>query len=250
MKKTLWLTLALLIGLLPPCAVAQDSPDYTGPIVTWNAPREGSCWQIDAREPNLGLEFSAEDDSGIKQGIMWMKAGHHALTSDFSTWSRIWGHTYASGETAPPALREIVMVPMMGRAEGEYTFIIEFADMAHHNTTAKVLHTSVDFAAPTVAITSPVAGRVVCRDRNLYVKATASDSGCGIASLQLYLNEVTPTTPVAVDTSSPYQLVVPKALLHVDSLRILVKAIDKAGRSSLAEVTVRPTLICLVRGTR
>jgi hypothetical protein len=45
-------------------------------------------------------------------------------------------------------------------------------------------------------------------------------------------------------------MTVPPALLHVDSLRIIVQAIDRAGRLSQAEVTVRPTRICLIRGTR
>jgi hypothetical protein len=250
MKKALWFSLTLLIGLLTPGLAAQDSPDFTPPLVTWNAPGEGTCWQIAAGEPGLGMVVSAEDDSGVKQGTIWMKAGHHSLTSDFSTWSRVWGHTYASGSSAPPSVRETLMFRMLGRAEGEYTFIAEFADMAHHNTSSKVLHTSIDFAAPTVAITYPVAGRAVCRDKNLYVSVSAGDSGCGIASVQLYLGAVTDTTPVTTDTSSPFRLVVPKALLAVDSLRVIVKAIDRSGRSSQAEVTVHPSLICLVRGTR
>jgi hypothetical protein len=250
MKNILWLSLVLWIGLLSPALRADDPPDLAGPVVTWNAPGEGTCWQIDAAHRDLGLVVSAEDPSGVKQGIMWMKAGHHDWTSDFSTWSRIWGHTYARAGAAPSSVRETIMVRMTGRAEGEYTFIVEFADMARHNKSYKMLHTSVDFAAPTVAITSPVAGRAVCRDRTLYVNVTASDSGCGINQVQLYLNAVTSTTPVAADTSAPYQLAVPKSLLAVDSLRLIVQAVDRAGRSSQAEVTVRPTLICTVRRIR
>jgi hypothetical protein len=137
----------------------------------------------------------------------------------------------------------------MGFDEGMYTFIAEFADMAAHNMRQQVLHVSIDAALPIVAITSPTNGKVVCRDRNLAIAVSARDSGCGIAQVQLYLNEVTSTTPVSVDTTSPFQLTVPKELLRVDSLRIIVRAIDRSGRSSLAEITVRPILYCLMGGT-
>jgi hypothetical protein len=250
MKKSIWLAMALMIALLPLGVRAGAPLDFTAPTVTWNAPGEGSCWQIDAAHPDLGLVVSAEDDSGVKQGTMWMKAGHYGLTSNFRDWPRVWGHTYAHDGSAPPSVRETIMIRMLGRAEGEYTFIVEFADMARHNMRHKVLHVSIDCAPPTVSITSPADGRVVCRDRSLVVNAAASDSGCGILQVQLYLNAVTPTTPVAVDTSAPYQLIVPKSLLAVDSLRIIVKAVDKSGRASQAEVTVHPTMICLVRRTR
>lgn len=248
MKKSAWLAIGLLLALLP---VVVSGDDRSGPIVTWNAPAEGSCWQIGGREVNLGLEFSAEDDSGVKQGVIWMKAGHHGLTSDRSSWSRIWGHTYASGSSAPPSLREIIMVRMAGRSEGEYTFLAEFADMAHHNTTAKVLHVAVDFTSPTVAITSPANGRVVCRDLPLKVKVDAGDgSGCGVSHVQLFLQGATAATPYAVDSTPPYEFTVAKANLAVDSLRLTAKAIDRSGRSSQAEITVKPTLICVARATR
>jgi hypothetical protein len=250
MKNILWLSLALTIGLLPPALRADDPPDLAGPVVTWNAPGEGTCWQIDATHRDLGLVVSAEDPSGVKQGIIWMKAGHHGWTSDVGSWTRIWGRTYARDGAAPPSVRETIMVRMTGRAEGEYTFMAEFADMARHNKRYKMLHTAVDFAAPAVAITSPRDGRAVCRDRNLTVDVTASDSGCGVNQVQLYLNAVTSTTPVAADASPPYRLVVPKALLAVDPLRIIVQAVDRSGRSSQAVITVHPTLICLARARR
>jgi len=239
MKKTLRFAFALLIGLLPLGA--------TDPTVTWNSPGEGSCRQIDAAQPNLELSVSAADPGGIKQGIMWMKAGHLDWTSDRGTWMQIWGHTYAHDGVGPTSVNETITVRMLGRAVGEYSFIVEFADMASHDTGTKLLHVSIDSTAPTVAVTSPLTGRAVCRDKNLSVNVAASDAGCGIGQVQLYLNEVTPTTPVSVDTLPPYLLIVPKEMLAVDSLRIIVKAIDKSGRSSLAEVTVRPTMICLMR---
>jgi hypothetical protein len=245
MGKIIWLALALLIVLLPRGVGADD---FMPPTVTWNAPGEGSCWQIDAAHPDLGLVVSAEDPSGIKQGQIWMKAGRYDLSADFRDWPSLWGHTYARDGAAPPAVRETILAPMLGRSEGIYTFIAEFADMAHHNLRQRLLHVSVDFTPPTLAIASPADGSVVCRDRNLQVNVTAGDGGCGISQVQLYLGAVTAATPAAVDASAPYQLVVPKALLAVDSLRIIVKAIDRSGRSSQAEITVRPTRICLMRG--
>lgn len=137
----------------------------------------------------------------------------------------------------------------LGFEEGEYTFVAEFADMARHNRRWAFLHVSIDFAAPTVSIASPRAGAVVCRDRDLVMDVAAADSGCGIHQVQLYLNEVTSTTPAAVDTTVPYRLTVPKALLRGDPLRLIVRAVDRAGRSSQAEVSVRPILTCLMRGT-
>ena len=238
--------LALLIIMLPLAGLADD---VTPPTVTWNAPREGTCWQIDAAHPELGVVISAEDPSGVKQGQIWRKKGRYGLTADFRSWPSLWGHTYARDGVAPPSVRETLLFGMMGFEEGIYTFIAEFADMAAHNMRQQVLHVSIDFAPPAVAITAPTAGKVVCRDRNLAIAVSASDSGCGVAQVQLYLNEVTSTTPVSVDTSRPFQLTVPKELLRGDPLRIIVRAIDRAGRSSLAEVSVRPILYCLMGGT-
>jgi hypothetical protein len=246
MKKTPCLSLALFVLLLPLAVLADD---VTPPTVTWNAPGEGTCWQIDATHPELGLVISAEDPSGVKQGQIWRKKGRYDLTADFRSWPSLWGHTYARDGVAPPAVRETLLFRMMGFDEGMYTFIAEFADMARHNSRRAVLHVSIDHAPPTVSITSPASGGVVCRDKNLAIAVSASDGGCGVAQVQLYLNEVTSTTPVSVDTTRPFQLTVPKELLRVDSLRIIVRAIDRAGRSSLAEITVRPTLYCLMRGT-
>jgi hypothetical protein len=247
MKKTLRLSLALLIGLLTLCASADVSTDFTPPVVTFNAPGEGTCWQLDRTHPELGVVISAEDPSGVKQGQIWRKKGHYGLGADFRSWPSLWGRTYARDGSAPESVRETLFFRMLGFEEGEYTYIAEFADMARHNRRLAVLHVSIDFAPPTVAITSPRDGSMVCRDKDLRIDVTSGDTGCGVGQVQLYLNAVTSTTPVAVDTTAPYQLVVPKALLRGDPLRIIVRAIDKAGRSSLAEISVRPIRICLMR---
>ena len=245
MKKTPRLSLALFALLLP---LAVAAADFTPPTVTWNAPGDGTCWQIDAAHPELGLVVSAEDASGVKQGQIWMKKGHYGLGDGFRDWPSLWGHTYARDGAAPASVRETRMIPMLGFAEGEYTFIAEFADMAAHNLRQKVLHVSIDHEPPVVAITSPAADSEVCRDRDLAVDVEASDGGCGISQVQLYLNAVTPTTPVAVDTTPPFRLVVPKGQLR-SPLHIVVRAIDRSGRSSLAEIIVRPVRFCVVSGT-
>jgi hypothetical protein len=242
MKRLACLT--LLAVLLAPAILAED---FTPPTVTWNAPGEGTCWQIDAAHPELGLVISAEDPSGVKQGQIWRKKGHYTTRDDFRSWPSLWGRTYARDGSAPPSVRETLLFPMTGFEEGEYTYIAEFADMAHHNRRLAVLHVSIDFAAPTVAITSPRDGASVCRDRDLTVEVTSGDSGCGIHQVQLYLNAVTSTTPVAVGTSSPFRLAIPKELLRGDPLRIIVRAIDRSGRSSQAEISARPNRICLMR---
>jgi hypothetical protein len=246
MKKLTCLALALLTGLL---ALAVRAEDFTPPTITWDAPGEGTCWQIDAAHPNLGMILSAEDPSGVKQGQIWRKKGYYTLSADYRSWPSLWGHTYVRDGHAPPSVRETLFFRMLGFEEGVYTYIAEFADMAHHNSRRKVLHVSIDFAPPTVAITSPANGAAVCRDRALVVNVTAGDTGCSVGQVQLYLNAVTPTTPVAVDTLPPYRLVVPKELLRGDPLRIIVRAIDRSGRSAQAEVSVRPIRICLVRST-
>ncbi len=238
--------LALLSLLFSPVVRGGD---LAAPIITWNAPGEGTCWQIDAAHPELGIVISAEDPSGVKQGQIWRKKGHHEPGVDFRAWPSLWGRTYARDGSAPESVRETLLFRMLGFEEGEYTFVAEFADMARHNRRWAFLHVSIDFAAPTVSIASPRAGAVVCRDRDLVMDVAAADSGCGIHQVQLYLNEVTSTTPAAVDTTVPYRLTVPKALLRGDPLRLIVRAVDRAGRSSQAEVSVRPILTCLMRGT-
>jgi len=246
MKKTPCFSLALLALFLP---LALAAADATPPTVTWNAPGEGTCWQIDAAHPELGLVVSAEDPSGVKQGQIWMKKGRFDVTADFRAWPSLWGHTYARDGVAPPSVRETLMIPMLGFEEGSYTLIAEFADMAAHNIRWRVLHVSIDHDPPAVSILSPAAGSSVCRDRNLVLAVSARDGGCGVSQVQLYLNEVTATTPVAVTTTRPFQLTVPKELLRGDPLRIIVRAIDRSGRSSLAEITVRPILFCVAGGT-
>lgn len=246
MKRTIGFSLALLIFMLPLAVLADD---VTPPTVTWNAPGEGTCWQIDASHPELGLVISAEDPSGVKQGQIWRKKGRYGLTADFRSWPSLWGRTYARDGAAPESVRETLLFRMLGFEEGVYTYIAEFADMAAHNSRRALLHVSIDFSPPTVSITSPRTGAVVCRDRDLNVGVSASDSGCGIHQVQLYLNAVTSTTPVAVDTTRPYQLTVPKERLRGDPLRIIVRAIDRAGRFTDAEISVRPILYCLMRST-
>ena len=241
MKKTLSFSLALLALLLPLAAIAAD---VTPPTVTWNAPGEGTCWQIDAAHPELGLVISAEDPSGVKQGQIWMKKGRFDVTDDFRAWPSLWGHTYARDGVAPPAVRETIMIPMIGFEEGYLHPDRRIRRLAAHNIRWRVLHVSIDHEPPAVSFLSPAAGSSVCRDRNLVLAVSARDGGCGVAQVQLYLNEVTSTTPVAVTTTRPFQLTVPKELLRGDPLRIIVRAIDRSGRSSLAELTVRPILFC------
>ena len=176
-----------------------------------------------------------------------MKKGRFGLTADFRDWPSLWGHTYARDGVAPPSVRESLLFPFMGFDEG-CTPSLPSSPIWRATTCASRCFTSPSTRRRPV---SHLAHRrqVVCRDRNLAIAVSASDSGCGIAQVQLYLNEVTSTTPVSVDTTRPFQLTVPKELLHVDSLRIIVRAIDRAGRSSLAEITVRPILYCLMGGT-
>lgn len=245
MRKAILVPL-LLAGLLP---VAIYTDDFTPPTVTWNAPGEGTCWQIDAAHPELGVVISAEDPSGVKQGQIWRKKGHYDLSADFRSWPSLWGHSYARDGAAPDSVRETLLFRMLGFEEGEYTFIAEFADMAHHNMRRALLHVAIDFSPPTVVIASPADGAEVCRDRNLVVEVTANDGGCGIQQVQLYLNAVTSTTPVSACTASPYRLTIPKELLRGDPLRVIVRAIDRSGRSSQAEISVRPIRYCTLRGT-
>ena len=249
MKKALFLQLALLIGLLPLFIRADD---LAGPTISWANPGNNSCRPIDHSQPNLDINVGAEDPSGVKQGVLWMKEGHHAWTSDRSSWMRIWGYTYAHDGSAPTTVSETITIRMEGRTETEYTFLIEFADMARHNTSTVLRYVSIDHDPPTVAITSPSDGHVVCRDMSLKVKVDASDpaSGCGVGSVQLYLQGATAATPFAVDTAPPYEFTVPKANLAVATLRLTVKVIDRSGRSSQAEITVKPTRICIIRATR
>ena len=241
--RGLWFVIAAgaLTGFFFPGRAFPD--DLRGPDVRWDRPAEGSCWAIDAANPTLGFSVTAEDPSGVKQGTVWMKEGHHGWTSDLSSWSRVWGATFVSGVSAPPVVNQIVSIRMLGRGEGEYTLAAEFADMAHHNLGHAILHVSVDFAAPVVTITHPIEGRAVCKDMNLRVDVTVTDTGCG-TSVYLYLDAVTSATPLAADASSPYQLTIPKEYFRNPTHRIIVKAVDRAGRSSTAEMTIRPILIC------
>ena len=91
------------------------------------------------------------------------------------------------------------------------TLMAEYQDMARPNTSRSFLHFFTDTSSPTLMITSPRENGVICKDRNLLVKISASDPGCGIRKVSLFFDRVTKGGFVGSDTSSPYEIIVPKA---------------------------------------
>lgn len=238
--------LVIVIGFFITGTISADG-DWTGPEIRWMGPTENMCLKINASNPSIGVRVDAEDESGVKQGIIWLKKGHHTTKGAIGTWSRIWGRTFATATSAPPVASYNFMLRMLGRGEGEFTLMAEYQDMARPNTSRSFLHFFTDTSSPTLMITSPRENGVICKDRNLLVKISASDPGCGIRKVSLFFDRVTKGGFVGSDTSSPYEIIVPKARFTTKVHKLYAIAYDKAGKSTRVSITIKPTMICLMR---
>lgn len=224
------------------------SADLTGPEIRWMGPTENMCLKINASTHSIGVRVDAEDDDGVKQGIIWLKKGHHTRKGDVGTWSRIWGRTFATATSAPTVASYHFMLRMAGRGEGEFTLMAEYSDMARHNTSRSFVHFFTDTSNPTIMITSPLDNSTLCKDKNLLVKVSASDPGCGIKSVSLYFDRrIGRRSLIGRDTSYPYEFTVPKTRFTAKVHKLIAIAHDKAGKSTRVSIVIKPTRICLMR---
>ena len=225
------------------------SADLTGPEIRWMGPTENMCLKISASSPSIGVRVDAEDDDGVKQGIIWLKKGHHTRINGYETWSRIWGRTFATGTSAPPLASYHFMLSMAGRGEGEFTLMAEYRDMTAPLPRRSYLHFFIDTSSPTVMITSPLNNKVICKDRSLLVKITASDPGCGIKNVALFIDRFVKGGFIGRDSTSPYEIIVPKTRFTGKVHTLYAIAYDKAGKSTKVSIVIKPTRICLMRMT-
>jgi len=239
--------IAVVTGFLFTGSLFSLEGDWTGPEIRWMGPTENMCLNISAATPEIGIRIDAEDDSGVKQGVVWLKKGHHTTKGIIGTWSRIWGRTFATGTTAPPVISYSFMLRMAGRGEGEFTLMAEYQDMARPNTSRSFLHFFIDTSTPTVIITSPLNNSILCKDKNLLVKISASDPGCGIKHVSLFFDRETKGGFIGKDTTAPYEIVVPKTRFTSAVHTLYAIAYDKAGKSRKVSIVIKPTRICLMR---
>ena len=68
--------LTIVIGFFMTGTISADG-DWTGPEIRWMGPTENMCLKINASHPSIGVRVDAEDETGVKQGIIWLKKGHH-----------------------------------------------------------------------------------------------------------------------------------------------------------------------------
>ena len=210
-------------------------------------PTENMCIKIDAANPSIGVRVDAEDESGVKQGTIWLKKGHHTRVGAIATWTRIWGRTFATGTSAPPVASYHFMLRMLGRGQGEFTLLAEYLDMARPNKSKSFLHFSTDTSSPNITFTSPLNNSILCKDKNLLVKINAYDLGCGLKKVSLFFDRVTKGGFVGSDTSRPFEIIVPKARFTAKVHKLYAIAYDNAGKSTRVSITIKPTRICLMR---
>ena len=247
MKKVKGILLVGLIMCFASAGTLNAVADLTGPDIRWFGPFENKCYKISASNPHLDVRIDVEDESGIKQGIVWMKKGHHTVISDLGTWTRIWGRTFATGTSGPLAFSYTFSIRMLGRGEGEFTLFTEYQDTAWPSTSHSFVHFFTDTSSPTVRITSPADNSIICKDKNLRIKISASDSGCGIKNVSLFFdNRIAKGSLIGRDTSYPYEFTVPKTRFTAKEHKLYAIAYDKAGRSTRVSITIKPTRICLM----
>ncbi len=223
------------------------SADLTGPEIRWMGPTENMCLKIDATTHSIGVRVDAEDDDGVKQGIIWLKKGYHDRIDGYDSWSQIWGRTFATETSAPPVISYSFMLRMAGRGEGAFTLMAEYRDMTAPLPRRSYLHFYIDTSSPTVMITSPLNNSVLCKDKNLLVKISASDPGCGIKNVALFFDRVTKGGFIGRDSTAPYEILVPKSRFTKDVHKIYAIAYDKAGKNTKVSIVIKPTRICLMR---
>lgn len=223
------------------------SGDWTGPEIRWMGPTENMCLKISSSTPSIGVRVDAEDEDGVKQGIIWLKKGHHTTIGGYDTWSRIWGRTFATGTSAHTVESYHFMVRMLGRGEGEFTLMAEYQDMARPNTSRSFVHFFIDTSSPTIRITSPLNNKTICKDRSLLVKVSASDPGCGIKSVSLFFDRVTKGGFIGKDRTVPFEFTISKSRFTSPIHKLYAIAYDKAGKSKRISIVIKPTRICLMR---
>ena len=238
--------LIIVAGFIMSGIVFADG-DWAGPQIRWMGPSENMCLKIDASHPSIGIRVDAEDETGVKQGTIWLKRGHHTSVGGIGSWTRIWGRTFATATYAPPVVSNNFMVRMLGRGQGEFTLLAEYLDVARPNKSKSFLHFSTDTSSPNITFTSPLNNSILCKDKNLLVKINAYDLGCGLKKVSLFFDRVTKGGFVGSDTSRPFEIIVPKARFTAKVHKLYAIAYDNAGKSTRVSITIKPTRICLMR---
>lgn len=239
--------LVLIICFISSISLQALEGDWTGPEIRWMGPTENMCLNISASSPSIGIRVDAEDESGVRQGTIWLKKGHHTTIGGIETWSRIWGRTFATGTSAPPVISYSFMLRMAGRGEGEFTLMAEYYDMVAPKPSRSFLHFFTDTSSPTASIISPLNNSVLCKDKNLLVQISASDPGCGIKNVALFFDRVTKGGFIGRDSTSPYEIIVPKSRFTKGVHKLYAIAYDKAGKNTKVSIVIKPTRICLMR---
>src|SRR6185503_10665017 len=115
-------------------------------------------------------------------------------------------------------------------ANGTHTLTAIARDAAGHHTTSEAVSVTVtnDAAAPTISITSPVAGSVSAM---LTVSASAADD-IGVAGVQFLLDG---EPHGAEDTTAPYELTWDTSTVANGAHTLTAVARDAAGRQTTSE---------------
>lgn len=147
--------------------------------------------------------------------------------------------TYYTTDGSPPTSSS---PPYTGPFQLTATSTVNFfsVDQAGHAESVKSQLIRIDGAAPSAALTSPADGSAFRLGTRITVSATATDFGTapgspsGIASMAFYLDGT--TTPLATDTSSPYEFRWNTRSTSTGSHTLSAVATDLAGNSSPSAV--------------
>lgn len=191
--------------------------DQTGPTVSLGAPSAGAV----VNGSSTTVSATASDNVGVA-GVQFKLDGANLGTEDTTgpTYSTTWNTTTATN--------------------GTHSLTAVARDAAGNTTTSTAVSVTVDNAAPSVSITSPIAGNV--SGNTVAVSANASDNtgGSGIAKVEFYVDSTLKST----DTSSPYSFSWNTTTYSLGAHTLTAKAYDKApSANTTTSSAVNVTLV-------
>jgi phage replication-related protein YjqB (UPF0714/DUF867 family) len=193
--------------------VKNDTPDTTAPTVTITSPANGAVLA-----KTVTIAATATDDVGVTS-VQVLVNGQAIGTDASSPYAVSWDTT--------------------SRPNGTYSITAIATDAAGNSKTSAAVSVTVknaDTTAPTVVVTSPVAGAVLSGTVALIANAT---DDVGIASVRLLVNG---NAVGAAGTSSPFNVSWDTTAVANGTYAITAVASDAAGNSTTSaavNVTVR-----------
>ncbi len=158
-------------------SVSVKVPDSKAPQITIGKPAEGASFTT---EEEIPVEASLADDSGLASARIF-------ITPSGGQAQEVYAETFTASPAATTLSQSISLAGMS--ATGTYLLTVEATDIDGHtrDKTVNVMVREPDHAAPTVAISAPLAGAEFYANKAIQLKANATDNAA-LAELSVWVS--------------------------------------------------------------